>query len=77
MKSTVLQSIERELPSLSQDEQLWLIERLAHEMRKGQRRQIEFRASLAMMASDQEIQAEIRKIEEEFTVASEDGLEGL
>lgn len=76
MKSPVLQSIERALPSLSQDEQLWLIERLAHEMRKAQR-QSEFRASLAAMASDPEIQAEIRQIEKEFSVADEDGLEGL
>ena len=33
MKSSSLQSIEKELPMLSQDEQLWLIERVAQHLR--------------------------------------------
>jgi hypothetical protein len=76
MISSVLQGIEKNLPLLSQEEQLWLIERLAHDLRKSQR-QTEFRASLAAMANDSQIQAEIRKIEDEFAVTAEDGLEGL
>jgi hypothetical protein len=73
MKSTSLQTIEKELPRLSQQEQLWLIEHLAQQLRKEQRRE-EFRAAMEAMANDPEIQAENRRIQEEFSVAEEDGL---
>ena len=76
MKSSSLQSIEKELPMLSQDEQLWLIERVAQQMRKAQQREA-FAAAMEEMANDPEIQAENRRIAEEFAVADADGLEGL
>jgi hypothetical protein len=68
--------IETQLPLLSSDEQLLLIERLVHQLR---RRRItpEMEAELAEMAKDPEIRQQLREIEEEFSVAEEDGLEGL
>ena len=76
MKSTSLQTIEKELPLLSHEEQLWLIEHVAQHLRKEQRREV-FRASMEAMANDPEIQAENRRIAEEFSITEEDGLEGL
>jgi hypothetical protein len=76
MKSSSLQTIEKELPMLSQEEQLWLIEHLAQHLRKEQRRR-EWIASLDAMSKDPHIQAEIRKIEAEFSITEQDGLEGL
>ena len=76
LKSNSLQTIEKELPQLSQKEQLWLIEHLAQHLRKEQRRE-EFRVAMEAMANDPEIQAENRRIEAEFSVAESDGLEGL
>lgn len=76
MKSSVLETIEKQLPQLSHQEQLWLIEQLAHQLQTKRRRD-EWRASLDAMANDPQIQAEIRKIEEEFSITESDGLEGL
>lgn len=76
MMSSSLRSIEKELPLLSQDEQLWLIERVAKQLRKTQQREV-FAASMEAMANDPEIQAENRRIAEEFSVTDGDGLEGL
>ena len=75
MKSSSLQAIEKELPLLSQQEQLWLFEHLA-QLQKERRRE-EWEASLEAMAKDPQIQAEIRQIQEEFAVTEMDGLEGL
>jgi hypothetical protein len=76
MKSSSLQCIEKELPMLSQDEQLWLIERVAQQLRKAQQRAA-FAKSVEEMANDPEIQAENRRIAEEFAVTDGDGLAGL
>jgi len=76
MKSNSLRTIEKELPHLTQEEQLWLIEHLAHHLQKEQRRE-QWRASLDAMAKDPQIQDEIRKINMEFSVTESDGLEGL
>ncbi len=76
MKSSSLQSIEKELPMLSQDEQLWLIECVAQQLRKTQQRAA-FAAAMEEMANDPEIQTENRRIAEEFAVTDADGLEGL
>ena len=75
MKSNALQTIEKELPLLSQKEQLWLLEHLA-KLQKEKRRE-EWAASLEAMAKDPQIQAEIRQIQEEFAITEMDGLEGL
>ena len=76
MKSSSLQTIEKVLPTLSQDEQLWLIERVAQHLRKAQQREA-FAAAMEEMGKDPEIQAENRRIAEEFAVTDGDGLEGL
>jgi hypothetical protein len=75
MRSSVLQTIEAQLPLLSHDEQLWLIEHLA-KLQKEKRRE-KWAASLEAMANDPQIQAEIRYIQEEFATTEADGLEGL
>ncbi len=74
MKSSMLQKIEQQLPLLSPDEQLRLLECLVQHLRKPAQR-ADFAAEMAAMAADPEIQAEIRQIEAEFSVADEDGLE--
>ena len=76
MKSSALRTIEQELPRLSHDERLWLIEQLAKHLRK-QPPPANFEADLIAMANDPEIQAENRWIAQEFAVADLDGLEGL
>jgi hypothetical protein len=76
MPSTALQTIEKQLPLLSQDEQLWLIEHLAQHLRKPSA-SIDFRTEMEVMANDPEIQKELRDIQAEFSIADADGLEGL
>ena len=73
--SSVLQFIEKQVPLLSHDEQLRLLEHLTKHLEKEKRRK-EWAASLDGMAKDPQIQEEIRKINEEFSVAESDGLEG-
>ena len=76
MKSNSLQTIERELPRLSQEEQLWLLEQVARNLRRTPPPP-NFEADLIAMAIDPQIQQELRAIEAEFAVADQDGLEGL
>ena len=76
MHSTVLDGIRTQLDQLSQEEQLWLIEQLAHRLR-GHSRQSSLQAELAEMASDPAMQREIREISEEFRPTEGDGLEDL
>jgi len=78
MSSTVLIQIERTISHLSHDEQLWLIEQLAHNLQKVESDAVEqtaFESQLAEMATDPEIQAELREIDREFAVTEADGLE--
>jgi hypothetical protein len=75
MKADVLLSIEKQLPLLSHDEQLALIEQLAHHLRKPRVNGI--RPMLVAIANDPQIQEELRQIEAEFSVATEDGLEDV
>ena len=77
MSSTVLSQIERTISHLSYDEQLWLIEQLAHNLRKVESDSVEqtaFESRLAEMATDPEIQAELQEIDREFAVTEADGL---
>jgi hypothetical protein len=72
---TVLE-IERSIHTLSFDEKLWLMERIAQQLRS--RTQI-FEAptlerQLAEMANDPELQAELNAINTEFLVTEMDGL---
>jgi hypothetical protein len=80
MRSPVLEQIEGMLRLLSREEQIWLIERLAHDLRESEAKscipeQGTLKSQLAAMAADPEVQAELRKIEYEFSVTESDGLE--
>jgi len=76
MNTSVLTEIERKIYQLSPAEQLWLIERLAHRLRESSmpdQRALE--RELSAMASDPDIQRELRAIEVEFAATESDGLE--
>jgi hypothetical protein len=75
MNSSVLSQIEEGINQLSLDEQLWLIEQLAHRIRENTLKQSVWDSQLAAMAADSEVQNELQKIDEEFAVAEADGLE--
>lgn len=79
MISLTLLEIERSIRALSLEEQLWLLERIARQVREKQHIANKFAddipKELAAMASDPDIQAEITAINEEFAVAEIDGLE--
>lgn len=75
MNLTALSQIETKISQLTPHEQLWLIERIIHRLRKPECSDIE--NQLRAMASDQEIQRELHTIEEEFFGAESDGLEKI
>lgn len=76
MSSSILSEIEKKINRLSREEQLWLIERLAHSLRESTLKdQSILENQLAAMASDPEIQSELKKIDEEFALTESDGLE--
>ena len=76
MKSSSLADIEQQIAKLTPDEQLLLIERLIHRLRSnGLAEEMAWEKDLAAMATDPEIQSEIRKIDAEFRVTEADGLE--
>jgi len=77
MNLTALSQIEESIAQLSLVEQLWLIERVAQRLRDTLGAQSTLEQQLAAMAADQEIQQELRRIEEEFTQAAADGLDTL
>ena len=57
----VLSDLENRIASLSTDEQLWIMERLAIRLRKQTRSDsVAWESDLAAMAADPEIQADIR-----------------
>jgi hypothetical protein len=75
MNLAALSQIEESIAQLSLAEQLWLIERVAQRLRDTLDAQSAFDQQLAAMAADQEIQQELRSIEEEFAHAAADGLD--
>lgn len=81
MISPTLLEIERSIRALSLEEQLWLLERIARNLREqtqapAQQFDSEDRSEqLAAMASDPDIQAELTAINEEFAIAEMDGVE--
>ena len=74
MNLAALSQIEESISQLSLAEQLWLIERVAQRLRDTLGAQSTFDQQLVAMAADQEIQQELRRIEEEFAPATADGL---
>lgn len=78
MDSSELIDIEQKIRELSQKEKLWLIERLAHNLRESSLNDKDIvENQLAAMARDPEIRKELMQINEEFAVADLDGLEGV
>ena len=75
MNLSALSQIEESIDQLPLAEQLWLIERVAQRLRDTLDAQSAFDPQLAAMAADQEIQQELRRIEEEFAQAAADGLD--
>ncbi|MBE9593518.1 MAG: hypothetical protein IMF19_08555 [Proteobacteria bacterium] len=80
MHSPVLSQIEKTIDHLSREEQLWLIEQLAHRLLEDSIKsdaveQATFESQLAAMATDPEIRIELQKINREFAVTEADGLE--
>ena len=79
--SPILLEIERSIRALSADEQLWLLERIAHELRQKTQISVlpfttlDIEKQLADMANDPAIQVELVAIEQEFGLAEMDGLE--
>jgi hypothetical protein len=69
MTSQDLLKIERAIAGLSAGEKLWLLERIARQLREPDE------AELSEMANDPEIQAEITAIHQEFTLTELDGLQ--
>ena len=75
MNSLKLSQMEDNINKLSLDEQLWLVERLVHNIRETtNKKKYQFENDLAIMADDPQIQSELRKIEEEFAFTEADGL---
>ena len=67
MNTTALERIEADIRQLSLSEQLWLMERLVHRIReRALRVPPSLESQLTAMASDPDIQRELRQIEAEF-----------
>jgi hypothetical protein len=75
MNLSALSQIEENIYQLSLAEQLWLIERVAQRIREKLVAQSALDQQLAAMAADQEMQQELRSIEEDFAHAAADGLD--
>ncbi|KYC42603.1 hypothetical protein WA1_20490 [Scytonema hofmannii PCC 7110] len=81
MISLSLQEIERSIRTLSLEEKLWLLERIARQVREKQQTANLFanekymQQQLRAMASDPDIIVEIAAINDEFAVTEMDGLE--
>ena len=75
MLTPTLEQIETNIARLSLDEQLWLMERLAHTIRQRTLPTVMVKESeLAAMAADPTIQNEIQQINDEFAATEMDGL---
>ncbi|MGD9588172.1 MAG: hypothetical protein AB7Q37_06200 [Pyrinomonadaceae bacterium] len=74
MSTSVISEIEKSIFALPEKEQLRLIARVTQTLRK--RQDAEMQARLAEMASDPDIQRELKEIEKEFRSTELDGLPG-
>jgi len=75
MSTHTLERIEEDVEQLSLDEQLWLIEHLAHRIRQRTLAPLVVRESdLLAMTQDADIQRELEHIAAEFAIAEADGL---
>lgn len=71
---SLLAELEENISRLSMDEQLLLIERVSHRIRKNISGNSDIDIQLSEMATDPEIQRELQEIEQEFAVTEQDGL---
>jgi hypothetical protein len=77
MSRSILTDIEQRIDQLSRDEQLWLIERLAQCLRQTTPAGAATRGNdLASVATDPEIETELRAIEEELGAVVPEGPKG-
>ena len=74
MSQIALSEIEQNIMRLSADEQLLLISRIAEKLRRKIDESTDFEKSLAEMATDADIQRELKEIEEDFRHTELDGL---
>jgi hypothetical protein len=75
MNATRLEQLETEINALPLSDQLWLMERMARQIRgKAINGGIERESQIAAMAADPQIQQELREIEAEFAGTEGDGL---
>ena len=78
MNVALITEIERSIQRLTVAEQLSLLEILIHNLKERYpRRESISESMLTEMASDPEIQTELKLINDEFTVSELDGLEGV
>jgi vacuolar-type H+-ATPase subunit B/Vma2 len=78
MNVTSLSQIEKEIGMLPPKEQLMLMERIIHRLRKSNLREDDtIENQLAAMAADPEIQRELSDINGEFAQTEWDGLEKM
>lgn len=76
MNNMSVEQIEADISQLSLSDQLWLMERLAHQIRQhALPDQVAWESQLAAMASDPDIQRELEQIETEFAGTNMDGLD--
>lgn len=75
MNTVALSEIENRIRQFPIAEQLWLVERVAQNIREQLAAKPSLEEQLAMMAADPNIQRELRDIEEEFGIAVFDGLD--
>ncbi len=76
MNKTAVEQIEADIERLSLAEQLWLMERLAHRIRRSALpSQADDESDLDAMARDPAIQRELAQIEAEFAGTELDGLD--
>lgn len=74
MKLANLSEIEKEINVLSETEQLILIERMIHNLRKKKLYEMPLEIQLKTMADDPEIRKELHIIDKEFLDTESDGL---
>ncbi len=83
MTSPSLSEIEKSISLLSYEEQLWLIERIIHNLRVTRtsnnltEQPQSFEQQLSQMANDPAIQEELKAIDREFAITEMDGLSQL
>ena len=74
MSDYTITELEKTIIELPVDEQRRLIDRVAERLRRNAEDNSDFESQLAEMAKDENIQAELRKIERDFAIAEFDGL---